>query len=395
MSSWLKLLLLTLVALVLPWDGIRYARQMESALRTSERHTLSSIAATLAASLQGRTELLYRYPGPLRSGPYDLTPVLLRSPLYVDDYSQEWPRDRRAWRYYGNALHRFGILTGVEGRMLYVLMKVRDPHLVFDSPPAKPLRSSSMGDRVWLGYADSRGRQHAEFFALTGAGPIVARRIETGEYGRKRAIVDPRIIGALRPEAGGYDLEFSMPLSLTNGRFGVLIDDRDRRGAAPVSYGTLRTSDLHTRGRLILASPALPAYLARFVKPGLRLVVTTPGGAMLAQADELAVPQVPAPEPGLLARLYARLVGPRGIRLTRVQVPIHGLKPATVIATLRVTQSSHRGARLRNHTLERMLSLTLATSCAALLAAIALAAQLLMSAWRGHRRRRAAGRGDH
>ena len=38
-------------------------------------------------------------------------------------------------------------------------------------------------------------------------------------------------------------------------RFGVLVDDRDARGAVPVSYGTLRSDDLHTLGRLIVAAP--------------------------------------------------------------------------------------------------------------------------------------------
>lgn len=380
MSSWLKLLLLALIALVLPWDGVRYVRQMESALRASQRHALGSVAETLAASLQGRMALLYRYPGPVKPGPYDLTPALLRTRLYADAYAADWPSSRQ-WREYGTDSHRFSILTGVRGRLLYVLMKVRDPRLVFDEPLANPLRPAAMGDRIWLGYADAQGRQHAEFFALTGAGPIVARRIVTGEYDRKRALVDPRIVGALEPDADGYDVEFSLPLSLTDGQFGVLIDDRDQRGAAPLSYGTLHTRTLHTRGWLILASPALPAYLARFARPGLRLVVSTPGGAMLAEADELTVPQVPAPEPGLLARLYQRLVGPRAAQLTRATVPILGLKPATVIATLRVTQSSDLGARLRNHTLERMLNVTLATSAIAFLAALGIAIQMARAWW--------------
>ena len=50
MRSWLKLLLLVLVTLVLPWDGVRYARQMEAALRQSERRDLHSLARSLAAS---------------------------------------------------------------------------------------------------------------------------------------------------------------------------------------------------------------------------------------------------------------------------------------------------------------------------------------------------------
>ena len=64
MSLRLKLLLLGLATLVLPWTGIRYAREMEAALRDSEQHALQAVAETIAASLQGRMDLLYGNPGP-------------------------------------------------------------------------------------------------------------------------------------------------------------------------------------------------------------------------------------------------------------------------------------------------------------------------------------------
>ena len=53
MSLRLKLLLLGLATLVLPWDGIRYAREMEAALRQSEQHELQAVSETMAASLAG------------------------------------------------------------------------------------------------------------------------------------------------------------------------------------------------------------------------------------------------------------------------------------------------------------------------------------------------------
>ena len=62
MSLRLKLLLLGLLTLVLPWGGCQYAREMESALREAEKQSLLAVAETLAASLQGRTDLLYRAP---------------------------------------------------------------------------------------------------------------------------------------------------------------------------------------------------------------------------------------------------------------------------------------------------------------------------------------------
>lgn len=382
MSLRLKLLLLGLATLVLPWDGIRYAREMEAALRESEQHALQAVSETIAASLQGRTDLLYRNPGapaPPKIGPYDLTPLVLTAPPYIDGYPDDWPRDSKAWRYYGTAPHRFGILTGVYDRMLYVVLEVRDPLLVFDAPGASPLDSSALGDRIWIGYEDPQGAQQQVFLALTGPGPIIARRIEAGEFGEETATEDPRIVGALQPAAGGYDVEVAMPLSLVGAQFGVLLDDRDRRGTDPLSYGTLRSNDLHTLGQLIVAAPSLTPYLAQFMQPGMRLSVTTPAGAVLAQSDQLAVPGLLAPQPGVLTQVYRRFVDRRGEpQFIASGAPIYDPGHHVVIGELEVTQAANRWQALRDRALTRMLNWTLVTSAIAVIVTFVFAAHLAL-----------------
>lgn len=389
MRPGLKLLLLILVSLVLPWDGVRYARQMEAALRQSERQDLHALAGTLAASLQGRLRLIYRYPSlGTRAGRYDLIPALLPAPVSVEGYADGWPRQSRLWRRYGSGADHFDILSGVNGRVLYVLLRVADRHLVFDAPLGDPLRRSGIGDRIWIGFRGAQGHLHAEFLALTGAGPVVAHRIIRGEYGRRRALVDPRIIGALQPHSGGYDVEISLPLSMLGGPFGVMVDDRSGLGRPALRYGMLSQDPPRPRGGLILASAALPAYLHQLLRPGLRLAVTTPSGALLARADSPLVPAIPAPQPGLMTRLFRRLIGPDDPARISATAPIPGAGRRGVIARLQITQTSNRWARLRDRTLEQMFNLTLATSALALLVAIALGAQILNRAWHRHRTRR-------
>ncbi|HEV2441280.1 MAG TPA: ATP-binding protein [Steroidobacteraceae bacterium] len=402
MSLRLKLLLLGLATLVLPWTGIRYAREMEAALRDSEQHALQAVAETIAASLQGRMDLLYREPpeaqaqggpppegqaqggnpgesAPTNRSPYDLPAVVLTAPPYIDGYPDDWPHDTGAWRYYGTSPHRFRVLTGTYDRMLYGLLEVRDPHLVFDAPGANPLDSSALGDRVWIGYEDPQRAQEQVFLALTGPGPIIARRVEAGEYGEETATEDPRIVGALQPNAGGYDVEIAMPLSMVGSQFGILLDDRDKRGASPLSYGTLRSDDLHTLGRLIVASPSLTPFLAQFMQPGLRLSVTTPDGAVLAQADELAVPGVLAPEPGILTQVYRRFVDrQREPAFIASAAPITDAGHHTVIGELTVTQAGNRWEGLRDRALTRMLDFTLVTSVALVIVTFAFAAWLAL-----------------
>src|SRR5215813_3249922 len=120
MSIRVKLLLLGLFTLVLPWAGCRYAREMESALREGEQSSLLSVAQTIASSLQGRVDLLYRQPTAepnpdgepqaddsvaepsreVRPSPYDLRPILLSAQPFLDGYVEEWPQSKDAWAYF-------------------------------------------------------------------------------------------------------------------------------------------------------------------------------------------------------------------------------------------------------------------------------------------------------
>ncbi|HEV7444971.1 MAG TPA: ATP-binding protein, partial [Steroidobacteraceae bacterium] len=403
MSIRLKLLLLGLLTLVLPWAGCRYAREMESALREGEQNSLLSVAQTIASSLQGRGDLLYRQPARVQSpeepeteddkaaaapkpSPYDLRPILLSAQPFLDGYVEEWPQNKTAWRYFARdpamsavatGQHKFGILTGVFDRMLYVMLDVHDEHLVFDTPGASPLDPSTFGDRIWIGFEGQDEREHQVFVAATGPGSVTARRIETGEYGQLTAVNEPRILGALQPTARGYRLELRIPLSMLGERFGVLIDDRDRRGVDPVSYGTLRSDDLHTVGRLIVASPELTTYLKQFRQPGLRVAVAAPEGRLLAQVDALSEAKVLAPEPGILARFYRRFVDRPGTRrVIDSTADIYDREHKQIIGSLQVSQTEDRWLMLRDRALTHMLNLTLGFSLVAVIATFIFAAWL-------------------
>jgi two-component system, OmpR family, sensor histidine kinase ChvG len=399
MSLRFKLLLLGLATLVLPWAGCRYAREMESALREGEQNSLLSVAQTIASSLQGRSDLLYREatvaqdqetadtndpaePAPRnepKPSPYDLRPILLPAPPFLDGYTDEWPQSKSAWRYFTRDRHKFGILTGVYERMLYVLLDVTDDHLVFDAPGASPLDPSTFGDRIWLGFQGQDGKEHQIFIAATGPGQVTGRRIETGEYGQLTAVNETRIIGAWQPTPGGYRVELRIPLSMLGERFGVLIDDRDQRGADPVSYGTLRSDDLHTAGRIIAASPELTVYLKQFLQPGFRLSVSGPEGRLLAQADALKQLAVLGRERGILTYFYRRFVDRPGTRrIIDSTASIYDREHNQVIGTLQVAQTEDRWLTLRDRALTRMLNLTLIISAIAVIAIFIFAARLAL-----------------
>ncbi|MEJ0036490.1 MAG: ATP-binding protein [Gammaproteobacteria bacterium] len=385
MSLRLKLLLLSLLTLMLPWAGYKYAQEMEKSLREAESQSLTAMAKTIAASLQGRDELLYRGPtGELLPKPerYDLVPIPLPGEPFIDGYVDEWPVVPSAWKYFNRGNDRLGILTGVRDRMFYAQLDVRDDKLVFDAPNASPLDPTSFGDRVWIGFEDTTGVERQVFLATTGPGDVHARRIETREYGRQEAVDEPRIDSAWQPTKEGYRIELRIPLSLLGSRFGVLIDDRDQLGAMANSYGTLRGDDLLTQGRLIAASPELARYLNQFLKDqsGLRLAVSTPDGAQLAMAD---VPTL-APNYGedgrsILVLLYRRLLDEPGQRrMLEVPAPIYDRDGGRVIGTLRVSQTVDHWLTLRDHALTTLLNFTLITSALFMVAMFVFAAHLAL-----------------
>ena len=380
MSLRLKLLLISLLTLVLPWAGCQYAREMELVLREGEQQSLTAVAQTIAASLQGRGDLLYRSDGAAeyaKPEPFDLQPVPLAGEPFLDGYADEWPQQAKAWTYVSHGKDRLGILTGVHERMFYALLDVTDDKLVFDGANANPLDGASLGDRIWLGFEDPDGEERQIFISATSPGAVRGRRIETRELGQQVAVEEARIDGAWQPTSHGYRVELRIPLSMLGNRFGVLVDDRDERGAPPSSYGTLRGDDLHTRGRLIAASPDLTSYLEQFIQPGLRLLVARPGNGPLAMADGVALP--PDEERGLLARFYSRLLDrPGERRLLETPTAIYDREHQHVIGTLRVTQTVDRWLTLRDRPLTTLLNFTLITSAIAVLAMFGFAAHLAL-----------------
>ncbi|HPF25112.1 MAG TPA: ATP-binding protein [Steroidobacteraceae bacterium] len=414
-----KLLLLALTTLTLPWAGCQYAKEMESVLRANEQQSLLAVASTIAASLQGRRELLYRTGAAKQSrtaGPLDIEPIVMTATPVLDGIADEWPSDSRNTKVLeksdGDSLR---LLTTTRDRWLYGLAIVRDNKLVFDRSDVTPLDSATLGDRLWLAFDDPRGGQQRVFLSASGPGALRGRRIETREYGREEVVDELRVEGAWRVLRDGYAIEFRIPLSMIGQHFGVLIDDRDRRGGVRSSLGTLDPAELTATGLLIAASPDLSDRLQQFAQPGVELQVASRTGATLARLEAPALPQDYTAMRGLLPRLYRRFLDgdriPRRTsdaereRLSRelvatasagkattaltagryenrvivtAAVPIFDNDRQQVIGVLQLAQTADRWLTLRDRALTRLLNLTLLATGLAVLATFWFAGRLAL-----------------
>jgi two-component system sensor histidine kinase ChvG len=414
-----KLLLLALTTLALPWAGCQYAREMETVLRESEQQSLLAVTTTIAGSLKGRQGLLFRedsLPAVGEVGSLDITPVVLSGAPLIDGSAEEWDTDNRNLvRVAGPGGDSLRLLAATHERWLYLAMLVRDDRQIFDASELAPLDTAGMGDRVWLAFDDKRGGQQQLFFSSAGVGRLRARRIETREYGREEAVEESRVTAFLQRSRDGYVLELSMPLSLVGQHFGVLVDDRDRRGAARHSYGTLDASDLRAVGRLIAASPDLTEHLRQFSQPGVELTVASSNGAVLTRIDAPALPTDYTRMRGFLPRMYRLLLDgdiiPRSVSQAEKQksaeqltqrvsrgkpetalfagryensvivaaaAPIFSADGTQVIGVIQLAQTADRWLTLRDRALTRLLNLTLFVTLFAVVAAFWFAGRMTL-----------------
>jgi dedicated sortase system histidine kinase len=414
-----KLLLLALTTLVLPWAGCQYAREMEKMLRESEQQSLLAVATTIAGSLKGRQELLFRgesLEAVTSSTARDITPVVLSGAPLIDGRADEWDTDsRNLIRVAGPGGDSSQLLAATHERWLYLALLVRDNKVVFDASMLAPLDSATVGDRVWLAFDDRRGGQSQLFFSSTGPGRVVARRIETREYGREEAVEEPRIEAVWQRSRDGYVLELGVPLTMLGQHIGVLIDDRDRRGATRASYGTLEVADLRATGRLIAASPDLNEHLRQFAQPGVELTVASSTGAILTRIDAPALPGDYTRMRGFLPRMYRLFLDgdaiPRSISqaerqraaeslTTRVArgkpdtalfagryensvivaaaSPIYSSDGKSVFGVIQLAQTADRWLTLRDRALTRLLNLTLFVTLFAVVAAFWFAGRMTL-----------------
>jgi len=396
-----KLLLLALTTLALPWAGCQYAREMESVLRENEQQSLLAVTTTIAGSLKGRQELLFRadsLPASEQANdPRDITPVVLSGAPLLDGRADEWDQDARSLvRVAGPGGDGLRLFAATHERRLYLAMIVRDNRWVFDASDLTPLDSASIGDRLWLAFDDKRGGQQRLFFGSTGPGAVHARRIETLEYGRETAIDEPRIQGVWQRARDGWVLEIGVPLSMVGQHLGVLVDDRDRRGTPRTSYGTLEASDLRAVGRLIAASPDLNDHLRQFAQPGVEITVASSTGALLTRLDAPALPGDYTRMRGFLPRMYRLFLDggaiPRAVSeaeragkaealtsraargtpeaalfggrykdsvIVAAAAPIYSADGKRIIGVIQLAQTADRWLTLRDQALTRLLNLTL------------------------------------
>lgn len=283
MSLRTKLLLLSLLTLILPWAGWKYAQQMETTLRSGQEAALLTTADVLGRVVASEPELLYRV-GDLKEtfdpARGDLFAPLLPTQPLIDGFADEWPQPSRPVPGYKLTAQRSEPLLhlGVHGRSMHLYAEVMAPRPAYETHSNTEEVPESGSDRLIVLTRDEFARERAWSISALAPGPIIVRACDIGAPWRPHTDM-PYVTGVWRETAAGYAIELRGPLNLFGTQLAVYALDKDNTTIA----GTRGLGWLHT------GSEALKQRLEQYAPEGVRVSVVDVNGWLLARAGAVRV----------------------------------------------------------------------------------------------------------
>ena len=281
MSIRLQLLLVALTTLVLPWAGCQYARELETALRSSQEQSLLASAGTIANALSAQPQRVFHDAGDTQAfsaaaGDLYVYP-LVTQPL-LDGYREDWDVPAEPTPLPTTSGYHASLQAGSTEGFLYLFIEVRDSH--FDAEPLNVRPDTDRFDRVNLALDGPNGRE-SYFFGTDAPGLIAAQSVVKGEDGVDQVVAEPRIQAFWLQTGAGYQVEARIPLSFVGRHLWVEALDGHGKGKAGFA------ADSAAGGRLFFATAGLNSLLETFIGDGTQATVIDANALKLGSAGSV------------------------------------------------------------------------------------------------------------
>jgi dedicated sortase system histidine kinase len=294
----LQLLLLALTMLVLPWAGCQYAREVQTVLRASQEQALLASCGTIANALSAQPQRMFH--SSAASGRFDaqsgdIYAFPLRATPLLDGYREDWdvPLAPAAMLPAAGGMHA-RLQAGVTDRYLFLYVEADDTSV---NPQAAD-GTVAGADRIEFALQEPEGSVQDYVFATPAPGPVAAQATVRAEDGSVSLTPESRIQGFWLERAGGYSLEFRVPLTMVGARLWIEAID----GAVPARRaGTLARAQRQSGGSLFVSSGTLLDWLTPFIRNGTRATVVDANALKLASAGSAEADSVPGEEPANVA----------------------------------------------------------------------------------------------
>lgn len=232
----LKLILISLLLLAIPYSGLRLAAIIKSNLLESRREALVFSARAVASALSGREglfdqELFHS----LKQG-RDLYLFRLTNPMRLNGKTDDWQPHLENAQYFGEnhllsssqpfdpADFSFTHLVGKRGKYLYAVFQVKDDIPVFRQ---KNTLALDRADHLQIAIEDKAGNLNRYILAPDEPGWVNGFLTSRDFDSILPAIKEPQIQGVWETTTGGYIIEMRIPLQLVGKRLAFAVADVD------------------------------------------------------------------------------------------------------------------------------------------------------------------------
>ena len=274
-----QLLLVSLLALMLPWSGCEFIRETESALRSGQQQMLAGTARALANSMAQYAE---EYPDQISGGlPGEqlFLHVLDKRPD-IDGYIDDWLLDPAALKSIGGTDGPVRMAIASHNHMVYIYIDVSDRNVVYATAQTKVLDDGPRyADRVTLVSSNPPYLQERFVFAAEAPGAIVSYKQDN--YG---FAPEPAITAHWQDVPGGYRIEARIPAAMLGTNLGLIVNNTNSATQRAVRIANYSGQ---TPAPVVRPSEELRAIAENLVQPGTRIIVTDASGWRIAETGTL------------------------------------------------------------------------------------------------------------
>ena len=292
----IKLLLLSITILAVPYIGYEYMRELERHLRGNLEYSLINAARAIAGPMHESYRLF-----PYNYSEADKTLFIhtLDSPIQIDGYTDDWA-NYLSWSdtYYsgieddaGEDLLSFKMLLGQYEQYLYTLLQVRDLEITYYQPTSEQTIDS---DFIELVLGDEYQVKERYYFSPSAPGRFNPFQIEMvpDEWDELHEYIRyvTNIAAEWQPVTGGYNLEIAMPLNMIKDRMGFIVGNAEKKDDETIiqKLGTSGPNTAKRPGRLLKPSSQIEQIIRRLdTTPGRRIWALDSQGQVLATVGNL------------------------------------------------------------------------------------------------------------
>ena len=273
-----KLLLLGLMLLVVPWLSYRQLVEMERLLVQGQFHAQLLMAEGISTLFNGREDLFNDLPVTIEDFETLFAHPLVNN-VRLDGRFEDWGDnlEEKLLRFGDDrdaAATSFQFLLAERAGQLYAYLNVRDAQLVYRNPDYLRLDSA---DHVRVSFIRPDAEDGRFSLVFAGAGAVTAYAMDSDWRFATTGAQESAIQGYMEPVAGGWTMEFRLPLELLGSRryFGVAVADVDDPDTREVTglVQTLPRAGKESFDLVVLRSPEVLNIIEGLGYSGARILV--------------------------------------------------------------------------------------------------------------------------